>query len=241
MGFGERAAQRRKSKDLKAELKQLKKELLSTGVDKTFVNTAIKELGDALELGDTLQADYETAKSHLEAARAGIAGLLDCMAEKSESEVQAELSDIIKELELIYHDCSIRADDQDYQSTLTSLKQMLKEMSGNTGSGRGAAASASKTAGAASGMASIMLRSEMENVMAVLDDASGWRAPEFFSLAYYYLHEDKDTLKEIENEQRNAQVSVYTKEHFLEGLLRECGKAGNAARVQELIQTYIYE
>ena len=46
----------------------------------------------------------------------------------------------------------------------------------------------------------IMLRSELENLHALLEDTSEWRSPNFFALAYYFLHETekKDKIAEME-------------------------------------------
>ena len=46
-----------------------------------------------------------------------------------------------------------------------------------------------------------MLRSELENIQAVLKDAAAWEAPDFFALAFYLIREEKDTLADMENGQ----------------------------------------
>lgn len=224
MNFEERAASRKKIKSLKNELKALKKEMLSAGCDKAQVNSDLKELQEALELGDSLHRDYEAAGAHLMQARAAIRKLLDCMGESPIAEVKDSLEGLIADLEQVYHDCSIREDDLDFQSTVRSLKQMAGNYSEGT-----------------VGMTGIMLRSELENVGAVLDDASGWRAPDFLALAYFLLHEDGDSLKEMENEQRNAHVLSYSKARFLDGFIGRCQQTGVEGTVRTLIQSYLYE
>lgn len=224
MNFGERAAARRRSKNLKNELKEIKKQMLSAGCDKARLGNELKELQEAMELGDSLQTDYEEAGAHLGQAREAIGKLLDCMGESPASEVKESLKVLVTDLEQVYHDCSIREDDLDFQSTIRSLKQLVEQYAGNR-----------------AGMSGIMLRSELENVGAVLDDAAGWSAPDFLALAYYLLHEDRSTLKEMENAQRNTWVLSYTKEHFLDAFLEECKKAGLEEIVQALITNYIYE
>lgn len=222
MNFGERAAARKRSKNLKNELKELKKQMVSAGCDKTRLGYELKELQEALELGASLQTDYEEAGRHLTQAREAIQKLLSCMGESPASEVKESLKVLVTDLEQVYHDCSIREDDLDFQSTLRSLKLLVEQYSDK-----------------AAGMQSIMLRSELENVSAVLDDAAGWSAPDFLALAYYFLHEDRSALKEMENAQRNACVLSYMKEHFLDGFLDECKGAGVEETVQELIHRNI--
>ena len=229
MNFGERAAARRKSKELKNELKDLRKDILGVGYDKTLVANLLKEFQDTVELADTLQSDYVEAGEYLRQAREAIMKLLDCMGESPVPEVQASMDTLIADLEQVYHDCSIREDDIDFQSTIQCLKQMVAEVA-KQGDAFGTG-----------GMQAIMLRSELENVKAVLDDAAGWRAPDFLALAYYFLHEDKDNLKEMENDQRNQYVLTYLKENYMDDFLYKCKRAGIEERIQSLMQEYIYE
>ena len=182
-----------------------------------------------MELADTLQSDYVEAGEYLRQAREAIMKLLDCMGESPVPEVQASMDTLIADLEQVYHDCSIREDDIDFQSTIQCLKQMVAEVA-KQGDAFGTG-----------GMQAIMLRSELENVKAVLDDAAGWRAPDFLALAYYFLHEDKDNLKEMENDQRNQYVLTYLKENYMDDFLYKCKRAGIEERIQSLMQEYIYE
>ena len=226
MSFGEKSVSRKKSKELKKELKQLKKELLSAGGEKSSVSTSVKEFWEAIELGDSLQTEYEKSRTYLRIARESIPRLLDCMGESPEPEVLESLNTLVERLDKVYHDCSIREDDLDFQSTMKSLKQMIVEK----GSGADS-----------SGMSGIMLRSELENIKAVLDDAAGWMAPDFLALAYYFLHEEKDALREMENEKRNSFVFAYFREHFMDDFEQECEKAGLLQKIKELEQIFVYE
>lgn len=61
-----------------------------------------------------------------------------------------------------------------------------------------------------------MLRSELENVAAVLKDATGWEEPDFSALAYYLGHENRGSLREMENAQRNSYLVDYWRRAFLE-------------------------
>ena len=85
-----------------------------------------------------------------------------------------------------------------------------------------------------------MLRSELENVKAVLDDAAEWKAPDFLALAYYYLHADKNALRDMENEQRNQFVLAYFKNEFMDELMGQFYRAGKEPEVRALIKEYIY-
>lgn len=228
MNLSELAAARRKTKDLRNELKQLRRELLAAGGQKAEVTAELKELESAMELGDTLQTDYVAAGRHLEKACRTIPILLQNMDTYSDERRKERLNYLLEDLDQVYHECSIRRDDPDFSSTVQCLKQIA------SGAGTGSAADAR-------GMSSVMLRSELENVAAVLKDAAGWDAPDFLALAYYFLHEGREGVKEMENGQRNAMVREYFEMRFLKKLQAECEQAGQGDKLKELIQTYVYE
>lgn len=232
MNFDERAAARRRAKKLKYDLKELRKEMLSAGGDKPQTGNDLKELQEVLQLGRTLRMDYAKARTHLSRGRESIAKLLECMAESPVDEVRTSLDALVVDLESVYHDCSIREDDLDYQSTIQSLKQMVEQYAEN-------AKDAKTEAGRA--FASIMLRSELENIKAVLDDAAGWQEPDFLALAYYVLHGNREALGEMENEQRNVYVLSYFNDAFMAGFLERCGRLGVETRLQALIDGYAAE
>lgn len=265
MDYGERAVLRRKSRDLKRELKEMKRQLLGAGCEKGSVGQYLKELQDALELGALEREAYEAAGAHLEQAREMISRLLECMEESTAGEVENSLRILTEHLDGVYHDCLIREDDLDFKSTMGSLKQMIRLQAngysnggadsrpGSSSLAAGADAKAGKgkkvsqvsaaalQGAAQAGMSDIMLRSELENIKAVLDDAAGWSAPDFFALAYYFLHEAKDSLRDMENQQRNAHVAAYLKVHFTDVLLREWERAHMEAKLAELIHKYVYD
>lgn len=225
MGFAERAAARRKSKDLKNELKELRKHILATeGGDKTKLTNDLKEFQESMELGATLYGEYVDAREHLQQARTLLKKLLGSMDSIPISDRKNGLKELVLHLEQVFHDCSIRKDDMDFQSTLRNLKQMVEKYSENT-----------------AGMQAIMLRSELENVKAVLDDASKWNAPDFLALAYFYLHADKASLADMENEQRNQLVLKYFKDEFMDELMGQFYRAGKEMPLRTLIKEYIYE
>lgn len=68
MIFGERNNQRQKKKELREEIRQMRKQLLAAGCDKGNVNELLKEFEAALELGERLKTDYEDSRRHLEQA-----------------------------------------------------------------------------------------------------------------------------------------------------------------------------
>lgn len=221
-GFGERIAEKQRTKELKNKLKTYKNILCDDGVDKNTAGTYIKELQETLESAARMKADYQSAKDYFLRAYERMERMLDDMERQSEGEIKISLEALVKELKLSVHDCLFRKDDMDFVSSRNCLERMSK---GGTLS--------------APGM-SIMLRSELENLYAVFSDAKEWQDPDFFAYAYYLLHEDRESLAEMGNDQRARFVDEYEKEHFGRRFFLVCVHADIAESVRQTIQDYIY-
>ncbi len=161
----DRAAKGKKSKELKGELKDLKKSLLNAGGEKAYVNEALRDYQAALEQGIPCGSSMRRREGHLAQSRAAIERLLECMKESPVSEVKKSLDELMEIWTRSIMIVPSGMDDLDFQSTIQSLKQMAAEYEEH-------AAKAQTEAG--SKLAAIMLRSELENVAAVLKDAAGW-------------------------------------------------------------------
>lgn len=221
MNFAERSAKRKRAHELRGEIKQLKKRLIMAGCDKTEANRLFGEFEETLLLTGELSEAYEVSTRHIGQARDAILRLLDFMGESPADEVKESLTTLMEDLELVYHDCVIREDDLDFQSTINGLKGLISSYGSQM-----------------PGQDAIMLRSELENIKAVLDDASGFGAPDFFALAYYNLHGDRRALKEMENEQRNRFLTEYVTQHFSEEFWQELKTAHLKEDAKQLLQQY---
>lgn len=226
----DKSGKAKRRRELKNELKELQKTFVAAGCDKAEASGRCKELGEIIELGETLCDGYRDAREHLSQAREAIPKLLDCMGESPVDEVEKSLQSLMGDLEQVYHDCSIREDDGDFASTVRSLKKLTEQYAGSV-------AQAKTEAGRL--FPAIMLRSELENVKAVLDDAAGWSAPDFVALAYFFRHEDRALLKEMENEQRNSYVYGYWAERFEQPFAAMEQRAGRADAIRGLAEKYV--
>lgn len=216
MNFSDRADARRRDREQREERKEWKRALVAAGCDKSWAGEAMREFGETLSLGESLRDSYNDARAHLSRAIPAIERMLQGMAGYAPAGVGESLRQIVSDLSGVRHPCLIREDDADFQSTFEGLSRMA----GQCGEG---------------GVPPILLRSELENVYAVLRDASGWEPPDFFALAYYLRHEDGAALGEMENDQRNAAVLEYARGGFLDEFLEACGRAGIADAARERI------
>ena len=188
MIFGEKTEEQKRVAELTREVKELRKELLASKLDKKQVEVQMKDLKDALD-------------------------------EIPIEDVKRDLERLNGHLDQIFHECSIREDDPDFKFTADGLKNMAANMDK---------------------INLIMLRSELENLQALLEDTSEWRSPNFFALAYYLQHEEESKVGEMENEFRNSFLERYLEEHLMESLAMEANYAGCGEKLEHMIQHYIY-
>lgn len=219
MLFGD-SEKKRKQKEQRSREKDWKSKLLGTGMEKGAAGELVKIITEAQELGERLQTDYKTSREHLERAQRKIELLLDEMTEEPERDAKKSLDSLIVDLDHVYHMCSIREDDPDYGSTVQCLKTASAEF--GTPDAK---------------ISTLMLRSELENIQAVLKDAAGWDAPDFFALAYYLKHGDKEALADMENGQRNQFLADYLKENFTDCYAQHIESAGLKDEISDFIRT----
>ena len=192
---------------------------VASKLDKKQVEVQMKDLKDALELGGNLRQGYVDSQEHMAVARRGLINMMEDMNEIPIEDVKRDLDRLNGHLDQIFHECSIREDDPDFKSTADGLKNMAANMDK---------------------INLIMLRSELENLQALLEDTSEWRSPNFFALAYYLQHEEESKVGEMENEFRNSFLERYLEEHLMESLAMEANYAGCGEKLEHMIQHYIY-
>ena len=109
--------------ELTREVKELRKELLASKLDKKQVEVQMKELKDALELGGNLRQGYVDSQEHMAVARRGLINMMEDMNEIPIDDVKRDLDRLNGHLDQIFHECSIREDDPDFKSTADGLEK----------------------------------------------------------------------------------------------------------------------
>ena len=71
MIFGEKTEEQKRVAELTREVKELRKELLASKLDKKQVEVQMKDLKDALELGGNLRQGYVDSQEHMAVAASG--------------------------------------------------------------------------------------------------------------------------------------------------------------------------
>lgn len=230
MGLFTKSAAQIKTKALKEELKLLRKEFISCGMDKNDADARTKELREIMEPAIAAFYEYRAAKEHLLCAKAEIPEILAAIDREDPPAQNTGIAALIRELEEMFHGCLIRKDDPDFVSTLSYLKRVQKDYPDKGRKSHRETAMNQET---------VMLRSELENTEAVLNDVAKRSAPDFMALSYYILHEDRFALDDMENEQRNLFLAEYFDNNYRKEWMIEMERCKMTMRITELLRDYL--
>lgn len=210
MGLFDNNEEKKRAKEIRKEGKGLRKDLLNAGLDKRRVDTFLEEYLPSLERACVEREAYQNARLHMESCMELIHEILPKMRELSSEDCKVKLMRILDELALVYHDCLVRKDDMDFDSTYQYMKRKIPAYAAEE---------------------RLMMQSELENLQAVFEDALCWVAPEFLALAYYLRHERSECFADMENSQRNNYIEHYYKEQFWDSNVEEIEKADMLERI----------
>ena len=193
MGLFDVSEEKKRAKEIKKEGKMLRKWILLSGLDKKQVDSFMEEFLACVEHGVCRKAEYLSAKAYMESSLWIINEILPQMRELSVEVCKESLQRLLGDLPFVYHECLIRKDDLDFESTLNYMKERVPVYKSED---------------------RLMMQSELENLKAVFDDTILWSAPDFMALAYFLRHKGSEELADLENSQRNSYIERVYKEEF---------------------------
>ena len=208
MGLFNQSTEKKREKEIRREAKEISKELAAFGMDKKATKEYL-EVFQELLIDACLQKDcYVCSKQQMAECRLLIDTLLPDIAKKEANEVCSQLKQLVVLLQGIYHECTIRRDDLDFASTYAYIKKTAR----------------------------LMLQSELENLLHVVEETLEWEAPDFCALACFCKYGNRSDLAEIENHQRNEMIMRFYREQFWDGFERELEDCGVKERVTDWIK-----
>ena len=210
MGLFDISEEKKRSKEIRKEGKELRKALLSAGMEKRMVETFLEEYLVCLEAACAERDAYKNARNHMESCMRIIDEILPQMRELSTSACKEKLNLLLVDLPLVFHPCLIRKDDMDFGTTLSYMQRQIPIYNAED---------------------RLMMQSELENLKSVFADAALWNAPEFLSLAYFLRHERSELLSDMENSQRNNYIEIFYKEKFWDQNVEFIERVGMLERV----------
>lgn len=193
MGLFEVSEEKKRAKEIKKEGKNLRKQILASGLDKKQMDAFLEEFLYCVEQGASLKEQYVLAKAHMNSCLEIVNEILPQMREIPVEQCKERLQRMLLDLPCVYHECLIRKDDLDYDATLCYMKTKIPVYTEED---------------------RLMMQSELENLKAVFDDAVQWVAPDFMMLAYFLQQEGSVMLSDMENTVRNSYIEHIYKERF---------------------------
>ena len=212
MGLFDISEEKRRAKEIKKEGKNLRKWIVLSGLDKKQVDAFMDEFLACVEQGACQKDSYYKAREHMESGLAIINEILPQMREIPAEACKERLHRLLNDLPFIFHECFIRRDDLDYESTLTYMKKKVPVYSAED---------------------RLMMQSELENIKAVFDDALQWSAPDFVALSYFLRKKGSEMLSDMENSARNSYIERVYKEEFWDENARLLEQADALAQVEQ--------
>ena len=193
MGLFDVSEEKKCAKMIRKEGKALRKDLIKAGLDKKQVDAFLEEYLETLELAWIEQKRYKTARTYMKTCIDFITEMVPDMCGMPVEVCKEKLMGMLKDLPLVYHDCLVRKDDMDFESTFQYLNRTIPSYTMQN---------------------RLMMQSELENLRAVFADILDRNAPEFVALAYFLRHGRSELLSDMENSQRNNYMENFFKDKF---------------------------
>ena len=219
MGIFSQSIEKKREKEIKRDAKERLKELIIAGMDKALAKERIEVLTKVMIEACTQQENYHTSREHMKEAEILILTMLSDISGSEATKIKDQLKQLVEHCDHMYHECTIRKDDIDFASTYAYIKKTALEYDGSN---------------------RLMLQSELENLLHVVEETIDWETPDFLALAYFCLFGKREDLAEIENHQRNSMVLEFYKEQFWLDFETELDSCSEKAKLTSWIDKYIH-
>lgn len=184
-------------------LKNLKKELKEAGVDMHRVKEWQKVYDKVRRQAPQLKNQYQTVRNELETILSLIKGMEQSLiADKEEADLVKPAKELKKYQGHFNHEFLISKADSDFHSTYESILKLCGENSKEKSD-------------------ILILQSEVENLIALVEEALEKEVPDAYAMAFYYLSRSDREIAELPHTEKMAKVRRVYESEFLKPL-RAC-------------------
>lgn len=193
MGLFSQNMEKKRAKEIKHDIKELSKTLVHAGMDYAKVKAYLDVLFKVMLEACIQQEKYVQSKRNMKEMEILLLEMLSEFDRAYREKVCEQLKQMLNLFDDVYHECTIRQDDGDFASTCAYIKKTALQYEESN---------------------QLMLQSELENLLHVVEETIEWEAPNFMALAYFCIYGNRDDLADIENKQRNEMIMRFYKEQF---------------------------
>lgn len=204
-------------------LKYLKKELKEAGVDMSRVRDWQKIYDKVRRQKPQLESQYQIARTELEEILSLLKGMEQSLISNRSG---ADLSMAAKELKKYQghfnHEFLISKEDVDFHSTYDSILRLC----GQNNKGQSEI---------------LILQSEVENLIALVNEALEKELPEIYAMSFYYIERSDKEIVELPHTEKVAKVRRVYENEFLKPM-RDC-MAGHVSeeRTREILEDELWK
>lgn len=204
-------------------LKGLKKEFKDAGVDMSVVRLWQKNYDKVRQQAPILETQYKTAKQELEIVFSLIKNMEQKLIEGSVNRENLNVfsKEMKKYLEHFNQEFLIGKEDTDFQTTYASIIKLCDKdinVKGNA----------------------LILQSEIENLIAVTQEALEKEWPDFKALAFFYIQRTDKEITELPHHDKVTKVENIYKEEFVKPLENILKDRMTDIRIREIMEEELW-
>lgn len=181
-------------------LKALKKELKDAGVDLSVVRDWQKYYDKVRRQAPQLELQYQTATNELESVLSLLKGMEQFLiSNKGAGDVAGYAKELKRYLGHFNHEFLISKEDSDFHSTFSSIVNLCEKSKRELSD-------------------ALILQSEVENLIALVEEALDKELPEYRAMAFYYIERSDKEIFDLPHADKVAKVRRVYENEFLKPL-----------------------
>lgn len=187
-------------KEFYSRVRMLKKAMLQAGCDASEVNAQVREFERFVKAGTSMEQSYNLAHEQAESALLRISQILISLKGDDKKQTQELFEELEEKLGRIYDEFLFDKEDGRLNSLIREIKEAAKDPENSR------------------------IRSALEELREILEQKLNQEEPNFFTMGYYVLHEDRKKLHGMDIPKMNGMLREYIDDHFMRAFLKNAEK-----------------
>ena len=204
-------------------LKVLKKELKDAGVDMNVVRDWQKYYDKVKRQAPQLEFQYQTATKELESVLSLLKGMEQFLiSNKGTGDVTGYAKELKRYQGHFNHEFLISKEDSDFHSTFASILSLCEKCKRESSD-------------------ALILQSEVENLIALVEEALEKELPEYHAMAFYYIERSDKEIFDLPHADKVAKVLRIYENEFLKPLRDGMEGRIRGQRIKEIMEEELWK